>query len=174
MMPDDPSIPCYIAQIAYMWEDRFGDKKFHAHWFCRGTDTVLGEASDPLELFLADDCEDSDLQYTISKVTVIQKEAASDWFMLGGEAATHPVKEDDGKTYFYQKFYDPDLARFEDPPAPGEIPEHLTHKFCFSCHRLNELRKVDLLTVLPAKSDSDVKLCLQSYQGLRIDISLVY
>ena len=28
--------------------------------------------------------------------------------------------------------------------------------------------------VLPAKSDSYVMFCLQSYQGLRIDISLVY
>ena len=31
-----------------------------------------------------------------------------------------------------------------------------------------------LLTVLPAKSDSDVMFCLQSYQGLIIDRSLVY
>ena len=29
-------------------------------------------------------------------------------------------------------------------------------------------------TILPAKSDSDAIFCLQSYQGLRIDISLVY
>ena len=29
-------------------------------------------------------------------------------------------------------------------------------------------------TVLPAKSDSDVMFCLQSYQGLMIDKSLVY
>ena len=29
-------------------------------------------------------------------------------------------------------------------------------------------------TVLPAKSDSDVMFCLQSYQRLRIDRSLVY
>ena len=29
-------------------------------------------------------------------------------------------------------------------------------------------------TVLPAKSDSDVIFCLQSYQGLIIDRSLVY
>ena len=29
-------------------------------------------------------------------------------------------------------------------------------------------------TVLPAKSDSDVMFCLQSYQGLIIDKSLVY
>ena len=31
-----------------------------------------------------------------------------------------------------------------------------------------------LLTVLPAKSNSDFMFCLQSYQGLIIDISLVY
>ena len=30
------------------------------------------------------------------------------------------------------------------------------------------------LTVLPAKSDSDVMFCLQNYQGLKIDGSLVY
>ena len=29
-------------------------------------------------------------------------------------------------------------------------------------------------TVLPAKSDIDVMFCLQTYQGLRFDISLVY
>ena len=29
-------------------------------------------------------------------------------------------------------------------------------------------------TILPAMSDSDVMFCLQSYQGLRIDKSLVY
>ena len=31
-----------------------------------------------------------------------------------------------------------------------------------------------IVTVLPAKSDSDVMFCLQSYQGLIIDRSLVY
>ena len=29
-------------------------------------------------------------------------------------------------------------------------------------------------TVLPAKGDSDVMFCLQSYQGVIMDISLVY
>ena len=32
----------------------------------------------------------------------------------------------------------------------------------------------DETTVLPAKSYSDVMLCLQLYQGIRIDRSLVY
>ena len=31
-----------------------------------------------------------------------------------------------------------------------------------------------IATVLPAKSDSDIMFCLQSYQGLRINRSLVY
>ena len=33
--------------------------------------------------------------------------------------------------------------------------------------------KNDPRTVLPAKSDSDVRFCFKSYQGLIIDISLV-
>ena len=32
----------------------------------------------------------------------------------------------------------------------------------------------DTITVLPAKDDSDIMFCLQSYKGLRIDRSLVY
>ena len=36
------------------------------------------------------------------------------------------------------------------------------------------LRAIVGSTVLPAKSDSDFMLCLQSYKGLISDISLVY
>ena len=47
-----------------------------------------------------------------------------------------------------------------------------------SLHSCLQLRKTQMktCTVLQAKcdSDSDVMFCLQSYQGLRIDISLVY
>ena len=39
---------------------------------------------------------------------------------------------------------------------------------------LLDLIDVCTVTVLPAKSESDVTFCLQSYQGLRIDRSLVY
>ena len=37
-----------------------------------------------------------------------------------------------------------------------------------------EISPCDTPTVLPAKSESDVMFCLQSYQGLIIDRSLVY
>lgn len=54
---------------------------FHAHWFCRGTDTVLGESSDPLELFLVDDCEDMQLSFVQGKVDVLYKTPSENWFM---------------------------------------------------------------------------------------------
>ena len=37
---------------------------------------------------------------------------------------------------------------------------------------LSCVQDISRATVLPAKSDSDVMFCLQSYQGLIIDISL--
>ena len=40
--------------------------------------------------------------------------------------------------------------------------------------RVNALKNLDTVTVLPAKSESDVMFCLQSYQGLIIDRSLMY
>ena len=43
-------------------------------------------------------------------------------------------------------------------------------------YRSSDVHTIDqvLYTVLPAKSDSDFMFCLQSYQGLIIDRSLVY
>ena len=45
----------------------------------------------------------------------------------------------------------------------------------FICAHLKVLFSVYIAgTVVPAKSDSDVMFCLQSYQGLIIDRSLLY
>lgn len=68
-----------IYRITALWED--GEKMFHAHWFCRGTDTVLGESSDPLELFLVDECEDMQLSFVQGKVNVLYKAPSDNWFM---------------------------------------------------------------------------------------------
>lgn len=70
-------------RITAMWEDESG-KMFHVHWFCRGTDTVLGESSDPLELFLVDECEDMTLGYVQDKVNVLYKAPSNNWFMEVG------------------------------------------------------------------------------------------
>lgn len=54
---------------------------FHAHWFYRGTNTVLGESSDPLELVVVDECEDMQLSYIQGKVNVMYKAPSENWFM---------------------------------------------------------------------------------------------
>lgn len=70
----------FILRISSLWEDNNG-KMFHAHWFNRGTQTVLGESSDPLELVMVDECEDMLLNYVQGKVNVMYKAPADDWFM---------------------------------------------------------------------------------------------
>lgn len=68
--PEEEDQPLYIARVSSMWEETGGDKLFHATWFHRGSDTILGETSDPCELFAADLCDDSPLGAIIDKVTV--------------------------------------------------------------------------------------------------------
>jgi len=81
--PRNPAIPLHIAKVIFMWEDKNGMKKFHANWFRRGTDTILGETSDPIELFLSNDCDDVTFTSVRSKATVIYKKVPDDWSELG-------------------------------------------------------------------------------------------
>lgn len=113
----------------------------------RGIHTVLGECSDPLELVLVDDCEDMQLNYVQGKVNVMYKAPSNNWFMeasmcseqvfvlhirffdpfwlilyQGGLDVDIKVIVDDGKSFFYQFWYDREFARFETPPktTPSE------------------------------------------------------
>lgn len=81
--PSDPAVPLYIARIVYMFETKNGQKLFHANWFCRGSDTVLGETSDPIELFLIDECEDTPFTSVKCRANVINKEIPWDWAEQG-------------------------------------------------------------------------------------------
>ncbi|KAH9507553.1 DNA (cytosine-5)-methyltransferase 1 [Bulinus truncatus] len=138
--PSDPAKPYYIAQIQYLYEDSSG-KSAHVNWLYRGSETVLGEASDPLELFISDECDDSDIVVIHNKVKILQKLVPADWKMKGG--VEHPdedsvVKEDDGETFYYQKFYDPEYGRFEDPPEPLCSESKLV---CACCERVDKKKK---------------------------------
>lgn len=57
------------------------------------------------------------------------KSPVSNWFLSGGEEVPDNEREaeDDGKTFFVQKYYDQTLARFEDIPT-----EYL--RYCSSDH----------------------------------------
>lgn len=138
--PKETNIPLYIACVCYMWEASNGDKMFHCRWLWRGSETLLGETSDVSELFLIDDCEDKHLFTIAEKCTVTHKKPDPDWFMKGGLDdldAEAMMEEDDGNHFFYQKWYDPELGRFIDPPS-----EYITivdrkeeFKYCESCTR---------------------------------------
>lgn len=81
--PRNPAIPLHIAKVIYMWETKNGVKQFHANWFHRGNDTILGETSDPIELFLSNDCDDVPFRSVRSKCIVLFKEIPENWADLG-------------------------------------------------------------------------------------------
>ncbi|KAK2510814.1 Dnmt1 [Columba guinea] len=146
--PDDPTKPLYLASSGQM---------FHAHWFCPGSDTVLGATSDPLELFLVDECEDMQLSYIHGKVKVIYKAPSENWSMEGGLDMEIKMVEDDGRTYFYQMWYDQEYARFESPPKTQPAEDN-KYKFCMSCTRLDEVRQKEIPKVAEPLEEGDGKM----------------
>nr|XP_034189663.1 DNA (cytosine-5)-methyltransferase PliMCI-like [Osmia lignaria] len=140
---NDPTVPLQIAKVIYMWEDKNGAKLCHANWFRRGSDTVLGETSDPLELFLLDECDNVPFASIKSKATVIYKASPNNWSELGNAdiLPEDEIQNKDGKTFFYQKKYTPETARFEDPsPDPICPRKEISHRFCPACVRFTTLQ----------------------------------
>ncbi|KAG8181044.1 hypothetical protein JTE90_024790 [Oedothorax gibbosus] len=116
--PSDPSTPMYIAKIQSLFETSSHKKMFHALFYERGSNTVLGETSDPYEVFGTFECEDKEISSIKSKCTVFYKAPTENWFMLGGTEQSLedlPPLENE-KSFYYQKWYDGETCRFEDPP----------------------------------------------------------
>ena len=134
MCPEADNEPFYVARVSSMWEES-GEKWFHATWFNRGRETVLGETGDPTELFLVDHCDDTPLYAVIHKVQVDFQQIPDDWSMLGGVEEGDTERDEDGVHFFYQKWYDPDTARFEDPPSECRYDNRKTSVECYSCVR---------------------------------------
>ena len=67
--PDIKGSASYIGRIVYLLEEKH-EKIAHVQYFCRGSDTVLGELSDKKELFALDDCEDVQLFELMRKVQI--------------------------------------------------------------------------------------------------------
>ncbi|CAG9786638.1 unnamed protein product [Diatraea saccharalis] len=133
------NIPALVARVAYMWKDTSFPKSgyFHGEVFIRSSDTILGEVSDPREVFLGDRCcHGAPLSSILRKAYVERKDMPKDWFKLGGKEVNDESFEDDGKTYFYKKYYERFTARFEDIPEDPICPNDLRkHRFCPSCER---------------------------------------
>nr|QJS39016.1 DNA methyltransferase 1 [Mythimna separata] len=132
------NIPALVARVVYMWRETINKSGyFHAEVFIRASDTVLGEVSDPREVFLGDRCcHGAPLSSILRKACVEKGEIPADWFKLGGKEVDDKHSDDDGKTYFYNKYYERFTARFEDLPVDPVCPNPLRqHRFCPSCER---------------------------------------
>ncbi|XP_011881443.1 PREDICTED: DNA (cytosine-5)-methyltransferase PliMCI-like [Vollenhovia emeryi] len=166
--PRDPSIPLKICKVVFMWENENGERRFHANRLHRGTDTILGETSDPTELFLSGQCCEASFTSIRSKATVIHKKAPENWSELGDMDIDNDIKDTDGKTFFYQMKYDPEHARFADPLPDPECPSHITHRFCPSCIRLAMSTQHGIPKVynrIEEKSSKEVTYELIKYKG---------
>lgn len=71
LQAEEPNEPLRIAKVCYMYDSPIDGAIFHAHFFCRGIDTILGHTANPQELFIVDDCEDYPLGCAIKKAEVI-------------------------------------------------------------------------------------------------------
>ncbi|KAL1478241.1 hypothetical protein MTO96_016426 [Rhipicephalus appendiculatus] len=169
--PTDPGTPLDVARVVYMYETPSGEKMFHAHWFWRGSDTVLGESSDPRELFLVNECDNQSLSAVNDLCTVVHKPVAEDWFSRGG---VHSLEdecvlqgEDDGRSFFYQKAYESEHARFVDPPELPCPEECDVTQACTSCRHAEAEEKLETPVPGDVVEEENGRICYSSiaFQG---------
>ncbi|XP_065647414.1 DNA (cytosine-5)-methyltransferase PliMCI isoform X3 [Hydra vulgaris] len=166
--PTDPSDPLYICRVMYMWEDLNGDKKFHAQWLYRSSETVLGEVGDPSEVFLSDDCDDIKLGAIMSKCNVSSKFASENWFLEGGKEGC--IVSEENNELFYQKWYDYEDGLFTDPPTEFLFSK-FDEKYCPSCERTKTKLKYKQPTLgdeLQTESSTKSEHCFKTvtWQGV--------
>lgn len=143
----NPNQPLHVARIGYMWDQQPGGATFHAHIFCRGTNTILGETADPRELFEADICENCPLGSIVRKAKVEKRKIPDDWFQKGGLDNLPQPMEDDGETFFYSKRYMHDFSRFEDI-LQEKIDESLPFTPCCACIRKTKKKRERIPTLV--------------------------
>ncbi|KAK9745054.1 Cytosine specific DNA methyltransferase replication foci domain [Popillia japonica] len=170
-----PNQPLLVARIGYMWDQEstgptfhahifcrgtntvLGETAnprelfeagptFHAHIFCRGTNTVLGETANPRELFEADSCENCPLGSIVRKTKVEMRIISKDWFEKGGLDNLPSQTDDDEETFFYSKRYVRDSGRFEDI-LQEETDETIPFTPCSACIRLTKKKREGIPTL---------------------------
>uniref|UniRef100_T1J9Z9 DNA (cytosine-5)-methyltransferase n=1 Tax=Strigamia maritima TaxID=126957 RepID=T1J9Z9_STRMM len=174
--PNSPEVPMFTAKIMYMFEDNFTKKKiFHAHWFCRCTDTILGETSSDNEVFLVDECENSLLDIIMSKCEIVYRPPPTSWAYLGGEDVAELMESYGEKKFFYKLFYHRRTARFEDPPKEYiEVDDSEDKKcdFCPCCNRLHTFRNLEKLHLGNILSETSKTIFYESVKWHNVEYSV--
>jgi len=126
-----------IGRIAFLFEKNSKEKMAHIAWFLRATESILGEVADSAELLLVDECEDVNVECLSGKVSVFHCTPHENWFFMGGMQDDRKFPKFDGaSSFFYQKWYNPQHARFEDPPRTAPVSPEAD--FCSCCWRKDE------------------------------------
>ncbi|CAG9759633.1 unnamed protein product [Ceutorhynchus assimilis] len=118
--------PEQIAYVAYMFEEG-KEKMFHAHFYFRGSDTILGSRANCSELFVTKFCQNVELSSIIGKVKVSKKIYNSTWQRDGGSKGQSRIQKKQDKTsFYYSKIFEKKTSRFVDFV---DVPEAK----CMSC-----------------------------------------
>jgi len=142
-----------ICRIEYFFK-RNNHNKAHVILFMHSYETVLGEASDPQEIFELQKCLNIDIENVVKILDVKQKIPSDNWFKLGDsklQDLLEPVNRNNKNSFFYQLQYDDEFGRFEYPKfedKPNDIPGD---KYCRNCvleNLNNKLQIPQLLTFM--------------------------
>ncbi|XP_050436702.1 DNA (cytosine-5)-methyltransferase PliMCI-like [Adelges cooleyi] len=155
----DLAVPL-IGRIEYFYKTNFKDKA-HISLFMHSYETVLGETSDPHEIFALKKCKNIEINNIDSILNVHQKLPSDNWFKLGGsklEDLMEPVNRNDKQSFFYQLCYDNELGRFEYPGCYLNIEEmKLSENYCRNCDN-EKVEKKSQMPVLLEFIEQDSKI----------------
>ncbi|KAJ8957071.1 hypothetical protein NQ318_007284, partial [Aromia moschata] len=137
---EDPNEPLRIATVCYMYDSPTDGAMFHAHFYCRGSDTILGNAANPRELFVVDDCDDYPVGCIVKKAQVEFRKTPENWSYLGGEINLLVEMEENGESYYFSKIYDYEFSKFRDYNEYHSLDSNLK---CMSCRWQNAIKNYE-------------------------------
>ncbi|VVC38862.1 DNA (cytosine-5)-methyltransferase 1-like,Bromo adjacent homology (BAH) domain,DNA (cytosine-5)- [Cinara cedri] len=149
----DSSTDLIIGRIEYMFQKNSATM-VHIVLFMHGNKTILGDTSDPREIFLLNKCTDININNVIQVVDVTYKKPCKDWFNLGDsklEDITEPINRQEINTFFFQFQYNDECARFEDIDS-SDIDDTMhdpnENKICRNCVKENLEKKSQIPQLL--------------------------
>lgn len=156
-----------IGKVCSMYEDakNFKTRKCHILWFMHGSETVLGDFSDPRELFLTESCDEVTLSAVANVCDVKHFPVPENWSMQGGcPYPNPPIDKNNGRAFYFRQLYDPIHARFCDLPSAFDNDAPL---FCLSCDKAENdeaLATPNLRNIREETSTHEIYSCV-SYEG---------
>ncbi|VVC27392.1 DNA (cytosine-5)-methyltransferase 1-like,Bromo adjacent homology (BAH) domain,DNA (cytosine-5)- [Cinara cedri] len=140
IVKEDSSINPIIGHVQYLFQN-CSKTMAHIILFIHGNHTILGDTSDPRELYLLEKCTDIDIKNVIQIADVKFKKPCKDWFKLGNaelKDISEPVDRNKINAFFYQFQYHEEFGRFEHPETPETLIGGTNqNKYCTNCVKKN-------------------------------------